>query len=76
MSESDLDEVIWSVNSVAGAYSSVTSKHQIETRDKVDLKANVWTEITAYIPKLQSIPDNISMLSVAIAANGYDGKSV
>ena len=76
MSKIDMNDVIWGVNSVSGEISSITANHQIEVRDKVNLEANVWKEITAYIPKLQSIPDTISMLSIAIAGNGYDGKSV
>ena len=76
MSKTDMQDVIWGVNTVAGEYASITSKHQIEVRDKVDFKANQWQKIVAYIPKLQSIPDAIGMLSVAMAANGYDGRIV
>ena len=76
MSKTDMNNIIWGVNSVAGEIASITAKHQIEARNMIDLKANEWVEVIAYIPKLQSIPDTISMLSIAIAGNGYDGKNV
>lgn len=76
MSKVDIDDVIWGVNSVGGAYEKVTSRHTIEIRDKINLKANKWQKVEAYIPKLASFEDTIGMLSIALAANGNDGKAV
>lgn len=76
MSPNKIDDLIWGVNSVAGDYSSITSKHNIEIRDKINLKANKWEKITAYIPKFKGFEDAIAMFSIAMAANGYDGTNV
>lgn len=76
MSKTDMNDVIYSVNTVAGAYTDICSKHQIEARNKINLKANKWTEVTVYIPKLTGIPGENGMLSVALATLGQDGKSV
>ena len=49
MSPTNIDNLVWGVNSVGGSLTDITAKHKIEVRDKISLNANQWKKITAYI---------------------------
>ena len=73
----DMNNLHWSINSV-----DETKKNDyfvyfnMEKDGEVSLKKGKWTEIVAYIPVLKGCESSKSLLAIAVASNGYDGKSV
>ena len=76
-SPKDMNDLVYSVNSVGDTLQGNYLKFfNQEARGKVSLKANEWTKVTAYIPKLTGCAASNDMLSIAVSSYDYDGSFV
>ena len=76
-SPKDMNDLVYSVNSVGDTLQGNYLKFfNQEARGKVSLKANEWTKVTAYIPKLAGCAASNDMLSIAVSSYDYDGSFV
>ena len=76
-SPKDMNDLVYSVNSVGDTLQGNYLKFfNQEARGKISLKANEWTKVTAYIPKLAGCAASNDMLSIAVSSYDYDGSFV
>ncbi|MBP3390679.1 MAG: InlB B-repeat-containing protein, partial [Clostridia bacterium] len=73
----NMNDLTWSVNSVDSTLKGdYLSSFYTEVQGKVSLTKGQWKEVVAYIPVLKGTPSTGNLLAIAVASNGYDGKSV